>query len=524
MNGDQLGTRIRARPASGGAVMSQVQLGLPNSEFRVLRRHTRWVLLAAVFSLILGMTGCVVGPNYNRPGVAVPPAYKEAGGTGTQASTQNLQEKWWEIFGDPQLNALEEQIRISNQNLKGSEAQYRQARALVRFYRAEYYPTGTVNPNAARIRTSDNRPPVSSLSGVTYDDFVLPGNLSYEADAWGRVRRTVESARAGAEASAADLATVNLSVQAELAEDYFELRSADAQKKLLDSTVSDYERSLQLTEDRHTGGLASDLDVQQARTQLETTRAQDTDVGVARAQFEHAIAVLIGKPPSTFSLAFSPVTGPPPAVPLGLPSQLLERRPDVAATERQMAAANAQIGVAKAAFFPSITLSASGGFESGSLGTLLQGPGLFYSLGAAAAETVFDAGQRRANVQAQQAAYDQTVANYRQTVLSAFQDVEDNLAALRILEQEAKTQEVAIDAARRSVVLSTNQYKGGVTDYLTVLTAQSAALADERSAVDILRRRMDASVLLIKALGGGWDVTANIPRADALAGTPSGGR
>ena len=504
--------------------MSRFQLGIRDPEFRVQGWYPRWVLLASISSLVLVVAGCIVGPDYKRPSVTVPPAYKEGGGTATQPGTQNFQQKWWEIFGDAQLNTLEEQIKISNQNLKASEAQYRQARALVRFYRAEYYPTGTVNPSISRTKYSDNKPPVSSLSGVTYNDFLLPGDLSYEIDAWGRVRRTVESARASAEASAADLATVNLSVQSELAVDYFELRSADAQKKLLDSTVADFEKSLQLTENRHSGGLASDLDVQQARTQLETTRAEATDVDVARAHFEHAVAVLTGKPPSTFSLAFSPVTGPPPTVPLGLPSQLLERRPDVVATERQMTAANAQIGVAKAAFFPSIMLSTSGGLESGSLGTLFQGPGLFYSLGAAAAQTVFDAGQRRANVQAQQAAYDQTVANYRQTVLTAFQDVEDNLAALRILEQEAKTQDVAVEAARRSVVLSTNQYKGGVTDYLTVLTAQSAALADERSAVDILRRRMDASVLLIKALGGGWDVTANLPRADALASTPSGGQ
>lgn len=504
--------------------MSRAPFRIPNPESRVRGLETRWVPVAALLFALLFGAGCVVGPNYKRPTATVPPAYKEGGGTATQASTQNLQEKWWEVFGDPQLNALEEQVKISNENLKASEAQYRQARDLVRFYRAEYYPTGTVSPSISRIRNSDNKPPRSALSGQTFNDFVLPGDLSYEVDAWGRVRRTVESARASAEASAADLATVNLSVQSELAQDYFELRSADAQKRLLDSTVSDFEESLQLTENRHTGGLASDLDVQQARTQLETTRAQDTDVGVARAQFEHAIAVLIGKPPSTFSLVFSPVTGPPPIVPLGLPSQLLERRPDVAVTERQMAAANAQIGIAKAAYFPSITLSAAGGFESGMLGTLFQGPGLFYSLGTAAAQTVFDAGQRRANVEAQQAAYDQTVANYRQTVLAAFQDVEDNLAALRILEQEAKTQDVAVEAARRSVVLSTNQYKGGVTSYLTVLTAQSSALADERSAVDILRRRIDASVLLIKALGGGWDVTTNIPRADAVAGTPGGGR
>ena len=494
--------------------MSRAQFRMLNPEFGVSGCKTRWVPLVALVSLVLVVCGCVVGPNYKRPGATVPPAYKE-GGAGTQASAQNLQEKWWEVFGDPQLNALEEQIRISNENLKASEAQYRQARALVRFYRAQYYPTATVNPSISRVKFSDNKPPRTILSGETYNDFVLPGNLSYEVDAWGRVRRTVEAARANVEASAADLATINLSVQSELAVDYFELRSADAQEKLLDSTVADFEKSLQLTETRHTGGLASDLDVQQARTQLETTRAEATDVGVARAQFEHAIAVLAGRPPSTFSLAFSPVAGPPPAVPLGLPSQLLERRPDVATTERQMAAANAQIGIAKAAFFPSIMLSASAGFESGTLGTLFQGPGLFYNLGAAAAQTVFDAGQRRANVEAQQAAYDQTVANYQQTVLTAFQDVEDNLAALRILEQEAKTQDVAVEAARRSVVLSTNQYKGGVASYLTVLVAQSEALADERSAVDILRRRMDASVLLIKALGGGWD-TSELPKVASL--------
>ena len=476
------------------------------------------VLLAALVWAALMAAGCVVGPNYKRPSVEIPPAYKEQGSIATLANQQSFAEKWWTFFSDPQLDSLEEEIRVSNQNLKDSEARYRQARELVRFYRAGFYPIGTAGASAARIRNSDNKPPASSLSGAGYNDFLLPGDLSYEVDAWGRVRRTVESARANAEASAADLATVNLSLQAELAEDYFELRSADAQKKLLDSTVSDYEKSLQLTENRHNGGLASDLDVQQARTQLETTRAQDTDVGVARAQFEHAIAVLIGRPPSSFSLAFSPVAGPPPVIPLGVPSHLLERRPDIAASERRVDAANAQIGVAKSAFYPSITLTASGGFESGGLGTLLQGPGLFYSLGAGAAETVFDAGARRANVQMTEAAYDQTVADYRQTVLNAFQEVEDNLAALRILEQEAKTEAVAVEAARRSVVLSTNQYTGGITNYLTVLTSQSAALADERSAVDILRRRMDASVLLIEALGGGWDVTTNVPRADALAG------
>jgi NodT family efflux transporter outer membrane factor (OMF) lipoprotein len=388
---------------------------------------------------------------------------------------------------------------------------------LVRIYRADYYPTVTAGASINPQHSAQNRPPSNTFAGKTYTDYQLFGDVSYEVDAWGRVRRTVESARESAQASAADLATVNLSAQSELAQDYFELRSADAQKKLLDATVEDFEKSLQLAENRHTGGLASGLDVEQARSQLETTRAQDQDVAVARAQFEHAIATLLGKPASSFSLAFAPVAGPPPSIPSGIPSQLLERRPDIAAGERRMAAANAQIGVAKAAYYPSITLSATGGFESGALGTLLQGPGLFYTLGASAVGTVFDAGRRRGMVEQAQAGYDQTVANYRELVLDAFQQVEDNLAALRILEGEAKTQDVAVQAAQHSVTLSLNQYRGGVTNYLQVLVTQSAALTNERAAVDILRRRMDASVELIKALGGGWDVRLGIPRAESMA-------
>jgi NodT family efflux transporter outer membrane factor (OMF) lipoprotein len=483
----------------------------------VIRQRAMIVLCAACASL----SGCVVGPKYSKPDTEVPAAYKEQ--APTPPAGQSMPEKWWLVFNDPQLSALEEQIKVSNQNLKQSEAAYRQARALVRIYRADLYPTGTFQPAATRYRYSDNKPGVGSSAGVAYNDYVLPGDVSYEIDAWGRIRHNVEYARETAQATAADLATLTLSLEAELATDYFELRSADAQEKLLTSTVSDYEKTLQFTEARHTGGLASDLDVQQADTQLEATRSQATDVGVARAQFEHAIAVLIGKPPADLNLAFSPASEPPPVIPAGLPSEILKRRPDVAGAERRMAAANEQIGIAQAAYYPSISLTASGGFESGALGTLLQGPALFYTLGADAAETVFDVGRRRGGVEQAQAGYDQTVATYRQTVLTAFQEVEDNLAALRILDQESKSQDLAVRAATRATELSLNQYRGGLANYLLVLTAQTAQLTDERAAVDILRRRLDASVGLIKALGGGWDVTTGIPRAEQMAGSATGG-
>ena len=483
---------------------------------------SRWRVIGLICAATAGLGGgCVAGPRYSRPSAQVPGAYKEQ--APAQNTAQNLPEKWWLVFNDPQLNDLEDQIRLSNQNLKASEAAYRQARALVRIYRADLYPTGTFQPTATRNRYSENKPEVGSSAGVAYNDYVLPGDVSYEIDAWGRIRRNVEYARETAQASAADLATLNLSLEAELATDYFELRSADAQEKLLDSSVDDYEKTLQLTENRHNGGLASDLDVQQADTQLEATRSQATDVGVARAQFEHAIAVLTGKPPAELNLAFSPATELPPVVPAGLPSEILKRRPDVAAVERRMAAANEQIGIAKAAYYPSISLTASGGFESGALGTLLQGPALFYTLGAGAAETVFDVGRRRGGVEQAQAGYDQTVATYRQTILTAFQEVEDNLAGLRILDKESKSEDLAVHAATRATELSLNQYKGGITNYLQVLTAQTAQLADQRAAVDILRRRLDASVALIKALGGGWDATTGIPRAEQMATNPAGG-
>jgi len=475
----------------------------PRAEIRVWRHGVATICLASMVVL----TGCAVGPKYVRPPVATPPAYKEAGNWKTaQPNELSLRGNWWEIFQDPQLNALEEQVTVSNQNLKAAQAQYTQARALVRFNRADYFPTIAAAPSASRGRVSGNRTPLGSISnGKTTNDFQLPIEMSYEVDAWGRVRKNVESFREQAQASAADLATVNLSMHAQLALFYFQARSLDAQEQLLNSTVQYYEQALQLNLSRFQGGVASEVEVQQARTQLETTRAQAIDVGVARAQFEHAVAVLIGKPPASFSLPALPLRTPPPPIPAGVPSELLERRPDIASAERLMAAANARIGVAKAAYFPLLNLTGVGGFESGAITTLLSGPSGLWAVGASALQTVFDGGRRRAASDQAIAVYDQTVANYRETVLTAFQQVEDNLAALRILEHEAQTQNEAVLAAQKSLDLSIQRYKGGVTSYLEVTVAQSAALADEVTAVNIIGRRMVAAVQLIQALGGGWD-------------------
>ena len=435
----------------------------------------------------------------------MPPDWKAA-----QPNDQIARGKWWEIFQDPQLNALEEQVNVSNQNLKAAEAQFRQARALVRFNRAAYYPTVTAGASAAREHVSQHRPLVSNLTQTNATDLVIPFDVSYEADVFGRVRHTVEAARSSAQASAADLESVSLSLHAELALDYFMMRTLDAEEQLLNSNVTSFEKALELTQNRYRGGVASAVDVAQAQTQLENTRTQAIDVLIQRAQNEHAIAALTGQPASTFSIPQAAWNTPPPAIPPGLPSELLERRPDIAAAERRLAAANAEVGVARAAYFPVFSLTGSGGFESTSISTLIQGPSGFLSAGASAVVTAFDVGRRRAVSEQARAAYDESEANYRQTVLTALQEVEDNLATLRILNDEAKAQEAAVAAAEHSLELSTNRYKGGVVSYLEVTTAQSTALADERAAVDILRRRMTASVSLIKALGGGWS-SANLP-------------
>jgi NodT family efflux transporter outer membrane factor (OMF) lipoprotein len=448
----------------------------------------------------------------------VPPDWKAA-----QPNDQIARGKWWEIFQDSQLNALEEQVNVSNQNLKAAEAQFRQARALVRFSRAAYYPTVTAGASAAREHLSQNRPLVSSSTATNVTDLVIPIDVSYEADVFGRVRHTVEAARSSAQASAADLESVSLSLHAELALDYFQMRTLDAEEQLLISNVTSFEKFLELTQNRYTGGVASAVDVAQAQTQLETTRAQAIDVLIQRAQNEHAIAALIGQPASTFSVPPAAWNTPPPGIPPGLPSELLERRPDIAAAERRVAAANAEVGVARAAYFPVFGLTGSGGFESTSITTLIQGPSGFLTAGASALVTAFDVGRRRALSEQARAAYDESEANYRQTFLTALQEVEDNLATLRILNDEAKAQQAAVAAAEHSLDLSTNRYKGGVVSYLEVTTAQSTALADERAAVDILRRRMTASVSLIKALGGGWN-SANLPsvKVDSRPPTANG--
>jgi NodT family efflux transporter outer membrane factor (OMF) lipoprotein len=487
----------------------------PNANIRVWKRALASVGLAGMLSI----AGCAVGPKYNRPAIEVPPAYKELGDwKPAQPNEQNLGGAWWQIFQDQQLNALEDQINVSNQNLKAAEAQYSQARAVLRYYRADYYPSINAGAAATRNRISNNRPPGHlSTNGATYNDYQIPLELSYELDVWGRVRKTVESQRDQAQASAADLATVNLSLHAQLALFYFQARSLDAQEQLLNSTVAQYEQAYQLTDSRFKGGLASEVEVQQASTQLETTRAQGIDVGVLRAQYEHAIATLVGKPASSFHLSPLPLTLPPPSIPLELPSELLERRPDIAAAERRMAAANAQIGVAKAAYYPNISLGATGGFESGVITTLLSGPSIFWSVGASAIAPIFDAGRRRANTDQAIAAYDQTVANYRETVLTGFQQVEDNLAALRILEKEAEKQQRAVLASQKYLELSLTRYRGGITSYLEVTTAQSAALTGEVTSVNILGRRMTSAVLLIQALGGGWD-RSSLPQRPECCG------
>jgi len=458
----------------------------------------------------------MVGPKYRQPSTPVPAEFKEQppesfkesdGWKRSQPADQALRGKWWELFGDSKLNELEEQVTISNQDLKVAEARFREARAMIRFNRASQFPTISVGPSVSSLRDSAHRPFFASSSSPT-GDFVLPFDLSYELDVWGRVRRTVAAAREEAQASAADLETVRLSLHAELAFDYLELRAADAEKQLLDDTVKAYVDGLKLTTNRYEGGAAPRSDVEQAKTQLASTQAQDTDVGVQRAQFEHAIAVLAGKPPADLSIPPAPLDTQPPIVPIGLPSQLLERRPDVAASERRVAEANEQIGIARAAFFPTLMLGASAGLEGTSLLNWFNWPSRFWAVGPSMVQTLFDAGRRRASSDAALASYDASVANYRETALTAFQQVEDNLAALRILEQESKEQREAVAAAEESLRIFTNRYKGGIDTYLQVITAQTATLTNQRTEVDIRRRRMEASVLLIKALGGGWDKTS----------------
>jgi NodT family efflux transporter outer membrane factor (OMF) lipoprotein len=495
------------------------------------KRHVlRSSVTAGLVSCVIFLGACAVGQKYTKPSIEIPPTYKETapipGETevnwkNAQPNDQAARGSWWEIFNDPQLNALEERVNVSNQSLKAAEAQFQQARALVRSNRAGYYPTITANPAVTAAHPSPNRSIRPATTASTFVDLVLSADVSYEPDLWGRVRRSVEGSVAEAQASAADLEAVRLSLQAEVASNYLTLRALDAEKQLLDSTVAAYEKALELTNNRYQSGVASGADIAQAQTQVHTTRAQAIDLGVQRAQVEHAVALLVGQPASTFSIPPAPATGPAPQVPVGLPSELLERRPDIAAAERRVASANAQIGVAKAAYFPSLILAASGGFETTHVATLVAWPSHFWSAGPALAQTLFDGGRRRALSEQAEAAYQATVAGYRQNALTAFQEVEDNLAAIRILTEEARVQDAATKAAQRSLALSMNRYRGGIVSYLEVITAQNAALANERTAVDILRRQMLASVLLVKAVGGGWSAST-LPTSQDLISSNKG--
>jgi NodT family efflux transporter outer membrane factor (OMF) lipoprotein len=460
------------------------------------------------------LAGCNVGPNYTRPSVPAAPAYKEQppaefkesnGWQQAQPGDDKIRADWWSIFGSAELNALEEQVNPSNQTLKAAEARFREARALIQLNRSNLYPAISTSPTITDNRSSSNA--ISASTPRQYGNFILPIDLNYELDAWGRIHRSFAVAREETQATAADLETMRLSVHADLAVDYFELRSLDAQKLLLDGTLAAYQKALDLTQNRFDGGLASRAEVAQARTQLETTRALDIGVGVDRAQFEHAIAVLTGRTLETLSLAAAALNSTPPVIPIGIPSILLERRPDIAAAERRVAEANEQIGIAQAAFFPNLLLTATGGLQGETFVNWLTWPSRFWAVGPSVLETIFDGGRRRAQANSATASYDETVANYQQAALSAFQQVEDNLSTLRILSEQAKAQRVAVEAAQQSLELSLNRYQGGLVTYLEVISAQTIALQNESTEVDLLRRRMDASVLLIKALGGGWDVS-----------------
>ncbi len=478
--------------------------------------------LLSIAGILLFSSACMIGPKYQPPTAPMPSAFKEpppAGWKEAQPNDGAIRGKWWEIYNDPQLNALEEQVSISNQNVLAAEAQYREAKAAVRIARAALFPTVTAAPSITNTRTPSQVTGTvqSGNAAAPHGFYSLPLDLSYTADIWGSIRRGIAASADTAQVSAADLENARLSFQAELAQDYFQLHGLDGDEKLLADAVKQYDDYLVLTRNRYAGGVASLGDVALAQTQLETTRAQLVDFGVQRAQFEHAVAILTGKPPSDLSIPADTLQTPPPPVPIAVPSALLERRPDIAAAERQVAAANEQIGIAMAAFYPTLTLSASAGLESADFLKWLTWPSRFWSVGPTLAETLFDAGKRHAQVYQAQATYDATVANYRQTVLTAFQQVEDNLAALRILAQEAEVEAVAVKAAEQSLTISTDQYKGGIVSYLTVITAQTAALQDERSAIDILTRRMTASVLLVEALGGGWDTSQLPTAADVIA-------
>ncbi len=456
----------------------------------------RWRGFGAAMAMSLLLASCAIGPRYEKPALETPQAFKEAGDWQVARPADDAPRgKWWEVFNDPALNGLVEQVEVSNQTLAAAEARYRQARTGVQAARSGLFPALGASGGAVRSRRGE--PGAASSYDIGLD-------ARWELDLWGRVRRQVEASRAAADASAGDLAAARLSLQAQLALNYFQLRVTEVQKQLLDDTVVAFERSLTVTKNRYNAGIAARVEVVQAEAQLLSTRAQALDLLATRATLEHAIAVLVGKPPAAFCLPATAFNATIPAIPPGLPSALLERRPDVAAAERRVAAANTRIGVAQAAYFPSLTLSGSGGFASDALSTLISAPSRVWSLGLGLAAMVLDFGARSAEVERTRAAYDETVASYRQTVLDAFREVEDNLSTLRILAEEDKVQQDAARAARQSVVLTQNQYKAGTVSYLNVVQVQATQLAEDRSTTQLLGRRLAATVALVRALGGSW--------------------
>ena len=462
------------------------------------------------------LIACTVGPDYQRPVSATYTHFKELKGwKQAQPRDHELPGKWWRIFRDPYLNSLEEQVDIANQSIAQAEAQFRQAQALVQGATAAYFPTSTATASVNRFRAASGQN--VAVRGVKYL-FNAALSAAWEPDLWGSVRRQVESSETSAQASAATLQALRLSTQATLAQDYFLLRALDAQTQLLNDTVKTYEKTLKITQNRYAAGIAAKSDIVQAEVQLKSTQAQAISLGVQRAQFEHAIAMLIGKPPAGLTIPVAPLNTQLPPIPVSIPSQLLERRPDIAAAERQAAAANAQIGVAKAAYFPTLNLAANNGQQSNTLSTLLTAGARYWALGPAAfALPLFDGGARGAQMQQSIDAYDASVAAYRQAVLVGFQEVEDNLAALRIMEQEVQVQNEAVESAQKAVLLTTNQYKAGTVSYLNVMVNQATALANEKTAVDLQGQRLSAAVLLVKALGGGWNVS-DLPSQDEVGG------
>jgi NodT family efflux transporter outer membrane factor (OMF) lipoprotein len=461
----------------------------------------------------------MVGPKYQRPAAPMAQVFKEPPPTGwksAQPSDGVLRGKWWELYNDPELNALEEQVSISNQNVLAAASQYKEAKDAIRIARAALFPTVTVGPSISNSRQSSSlfSGPGRGGGGVQ-NTFSIPFDFSYQIDVFGSIRRSIRASAETAQADEAQLENVRLMYQAELAQDYFSLHGLDGDEDLLERTVKSYEDYLKLTQDRFASGVASGGDLALAETQLYTTTAQLVDLNVMRTQYEHAIAILTGKPPSELTIARKILRNAPPVIPVAVPSALLERRPDIAAAERQMASANEQIGIAQAAYYPTISLTASAGLEGSSLLNLFTWPSRLWSIGPGVSETLFDAGRRRGVLLQAEDAFDVTVANYRQTVLTSFQQVEDALSALHYLEDEMNVEAKAVEAAERSLTIATAQYKAGTTDYLTVITTQALALQDERSEVDLLTRRITESVILIQALGGGWD-TSELPSSQDL--------